>query len=62
MTKEKKALKRKVDNEAYINRKIKNMLAMSRKTVFRIGDIAVEMPDVELVEGMGFEYERKIRK
>jgi len=43
------------ENERYIERKIKNMLAMSQKKVIEFDNFAVEIPDPELVEGMGFE-------
>ena len=53
-------MKRRSDNEAYIRRKVRNMLAMERKRILRFGDYAVEIPDIELAEGMGFEGELKI--
>jgi len=48
-------------NENYIKRKVRNMLAMSRKkvVVFSNGKFVVEIPDAELTEGMGFVWERK---
>ena len=60
MEKEKEKMKRRSDNEAYIRRKVRNMLAMERKRILRFGDYAVEIPDIELAEGMGFEGELKI--
>lgn len=50
------------ENERYIKRKIKNMLAMSRKKVIVSDNFAVEIPDMELAEGLGFEWEKKCRK
>jgi len=50
------------ENEKYIRRKVKNILAMSRKQIVTFGNFAVEIPDPELVEGMGFEWEKKCRK
>lgn len=60
MVKEKEEMKRLSDNEAYIRRKVRNMLAMERKRILRFGNYAVEIPDIELAEGMGFEGELKI--
>ena len=59
---QRKQLKKAEENERYIRRKVKNMLAMSRKQIVTFGNFAVEIPDPELVEGMGFEWEKKCRK
>lgn len=60
---EEKITKTEQENENYIKRKVQNMLAMSRKkvVVFGNGKFAVEIPDAELAEGMGFVWERKKR-
>ena len=50
------------ENGRYVERKTKNMLAMSWKKVIVFNNFAVEIPDPELVEGMGFEWEKKCRK
>lgn len=50
------------ENERYVERKIKNMLALSQKKVIVFDNFAVEIPDPKLVEGMGFEWEKKCRK
>jgi len=58
-----KNIKTEQDNEKYIKRKVRNMFAMERKKVIVFGDgkYAVEIPDVELAEGMGFIWEQKNR-
>lgn len=60
----KNIVKAEQENEKYIKRKVKNMLAMERKKiiVFGNGKFAVEIPDMELVEGMGFVWERNYKQ
>lgn len=58
---EEKIIKTEQENENYIKRKVRNMFAMLQKKVivFDNGKFAVEIPDAELTEGMGFVWERK---
>lgn len=56
----KRELKIKQQNEQYIRRYVRNMIARENGAVIKVAEgIIATMPDLELCEGLGFEWERR---